>query len=95
MPQISIRLRALASVIAALCLSLGFGSFVYAQTNSPIPNKVPKEKAMTSRASGTFEVKLTPQDDKSEDAKLGRMTIDKQFHGDLQGASKAQMLSAM
>jgi len=50
---------------------------------------------MTSRASGTFEVKLTPQDDKSEDAKLGRMTIDKQFHGDLQGASKGQMLSAM
>ena len=50
---------------------------------------------MTTRASGTFEVKLTPQDDKSEDAKLGRMTIDKQFHGDLEGSSKGQMLSAM
>ncbi len=50
---------------------------------------------MTTHASGTFEVKLSPQDDKSEDAKLGRMTIDKQFHGDLEATSKGQMLSAM
>ncbi|MGE0130970.1 MAG: DUF3224 domain-containing protein [Blastocatellales bacterium] len=50
---------------------------------------------MTTHASGTFEVKLTPQDDKSEDATLGRMTIDKQFQGDLEGVSKGQMLTAM
>jgi len=51
---------------------------------------------MTTRASGTFEVKLNPQapDDKSEDATLGRMSIDKQFHGDLKGTSKGQMLTA-
>lgn len=46
-------------------------------------------------ASGTFDVKLTPQDDKSEDTLLGRMTIDKQFHGDLDATSKGQMLTAM
>lgn len=51
------------------------------------------QKTMT--ASGTFDVKLVPQDDKSEDALLGRMTIDKQFHGDLQATSKGQMLTAM
>jgi Protein of unknown function (DUF3224) len=47
-------------------------------------------------ATGTFEVKLAPQssDDKPEDATLGRMSIDKQFHGDIQGASKGQMLTA-
>lgn len=50
---------------------------------------------MTTRASGAFEVKLAPQDDKAEDATLGRMTIDKQFHGDLEGVSKGQMLTAM
>jgi hypothetical protein len=52
---------------------------------------------MTTRASGTFEVKLIPQapDDKSEDATLGRMSIDKQFHGDLEATSKGQMLSAV
>jgi hypothetical protein len=55
-----------------------------------------KGKAMSTHASGTFEVKLTPQtDDKSGDASLGRMTIDKQFHGDLEGASKGQMLTGM
>ena len=50
---------------------------------------------MTTYASGTFEVKLVPQDDKSEDATLGRMTIDKQFHGDIEGLSRGQMLTAL
>ena len=48
---------------------------------------------MTNHASGTFEVKLAPQDDKSDDKSLGRMTIDKQWHGDLDGTSKGQMLT--
>jgi len=52
---------------------------------------------MTTRASGTFEVKLNPlaPDDKFDDATLGRMSIDKQFHGDLEATSKGQMLSAV
>ena len=52
---------------------------------------------MTARATGTFDVKLAPQapDDKSADAAMGRMSIDKQLHGDLDGASKGQMLAAM
>ncbi len=51
---------------------------------------------MTTRASGTFEVKLTPQatDDSPESALLGRMSIVKQFHGDLEATSKGTMLSA-
>ncbi|HXB75116.1 MAG TPA: DUF3224 domain-containing protein [Candidatus Acidoferrales bacterium] len=51
---------------------------------------------MTTHASGTFEVKLTPLalDDKSADATLARMSIDKHFHGDLEAASKGEMLSA-
>jgi hypothetical protein len=49
-----------------------------------------------NHASGTFEVKLVPQkDDKNGDAALGRITIDKQFHGDLEGTSKGQMLTGM
>jgi hypothetical protein len=51
---------------------------------------------MTIHAGGTFEVKLTPQaaDDKNEDATLGRMSIAKQFHGDLEATSKGEMLTA-
>ena len=51
---------------------------------------------MTSRASGTFEVKispLTPQH-KDESAPLGRLSIDKQFRGDLDATSKGEMLAA-
>lgn len=51
---------------------------------------------MIKRANGTFEVRLTPplRDEKSWDGSLGRMLIDKQFHGDLEAASKGQMLTA-
>ena len=50
---------------------------------------------MTNHVSGPFEVKLNPlaaynQDDKA----LGRMSIDKQFHGELEATSKGEMLSA-
>jgi len=48
---------------------------------------------MTNHATGTFDVKLTPQDD-GPNAPVGRMTIDKQFHGDLDGTSKGQMVMA-
>lgn len=49
-----------------------------------------------TRASGTFEVKLTPQatDDSGEGATLGRLSLDKRFHGDLEGTSKGEMLTA-
>jgi len=50
---------------------------------------------MTKRASGTFEVKLNPQGpDAHGEAALGRMSIDKQFAGDLAATSKGQMLTA-
>jgi hypothetical protein len=52
---------------------------------------------MTTRASGTFDVKLNPLDtyNKTEGANLGRLSIDKQFHGDLDAVSQGEMLSAM
>ena len=49
---------------------------------------------MIKHATGAFDVKLNPlptydQDDKS----FGRMSIDKQFHGDLQADSRGEMLA--
>ena len=51
---------------------------------------------MTTRASGTFEVQLAPIPayDTSEGSPLGRMSIDKQFVGDLEATSKGEMLMA-
>ncbi|WP_317205786.1 DUF3224 domain-containing protein [Janthinobacterium sp.] len=46
-------------------------------------------------ATGSFDITLTPQTAAPAiaDAKLGRMTIEKQFHGDLEAASLGEMLS--
>ena len=46
---------------------------------------------MTAQASGTFEVKLAPQTQYEES--VGRLSIDKQFHGDLEATSKGEMLA--
>jgi hypothetical protein len=52
---------------------------------------------MTTRVTGTFEVKLAPLDayETSKEAMLGRMSINKQFHGGLEGTSRGEMLMAM
>lgn len=47
---------------------------------------------MTTHASGTFAVKMTPQAP-DEGAVVGRFLLDKQFHGDLEGTSKGEMLA--
>ncbi len=80
--------------MAALCLALGAGSYANTRPQSPNPKAIQKEKVMTIHASGTFEVKLTPQDDQAIGSPFGRMLLDKQFHGDLEGTSKGQMLAA-
>ena len=52
---------------------------------------------MSGHAAGPFDVKLTPQpaDNQVGDPTIGRMALDKQFHGDLEATSKGQMLSTM
>jgi Protein of unknown function (DUF3224) len=49
------------------------------------------------RATGPFDVKVDPLDAYNRDAEagLGRMSIDKQFHGDLEATSRGEMLTAM
>ena len=50
---------------------------------------------MTERAEGTFMVKLTPAaGGNAAAAGLGRMAIDKEFHGDLEATSTGEMLAA-
>jgi hypothetical protein len=51
---------------------------------------------MTGHATGTFDVKVVPQaaDDQSKSAAVSRMSIDKQFHGGLEGTSRVEMLTA-
>lgn len=49
-------------------------------------------------ATGSFDVKLAPQkpdNPQAEAAALGRMSLDKQFHGDLEATSQGEMLSVL
>jgi hypothetical protein len=57
----------------------------------------PRSSTMTTRASGTFDVTANPQPpyETAEGIALGRISIRKTFHGDLQGTSTVEMLSAM
>ena len=71
-----------AGILTALCLVLGPGATAHAQESS--------------RASGTFEVQLTPQTvaDTALATSLSRLSLDKRFRGDLEATSKGEMLAA-
>lgn len=71
-----------------LPLGFCFGESVYSMTRQGHAILV----AM-SHATGPFEVKLTPQAPESESPTLGRMKLDKQFHGELEATSQGQMLA--
>jgi len=50
---------------------------------------------MTIHARGSFEVQISPQaEDRAEGSTLGRMSLDKQFQGDLEAIGKGEMLTA-
>jgi len=48
----------------------------------------------TVRASGSFEVKIAPVADDAGTG-LGRMSLEKVLHGELEGTSRGEMLTAM
>jgi hypothetical protein len=79
--------RTTAALVAEAILFCIFAHSALAQTNL-------KEAHLTTHATGPFEVKITPADEKSDDPLLGRLMLDKQFHGDLDAISKGQMLTA-
>ncbi len=50
---------------------------------------------MPELAKGTFEVKVVPvAPDAGDETGIGRLTLDKKFSGDLEGASQGQMLGS-
>ena len=59
-----------------------------AENKPAIPSSSEKETPVTKRASGTFEVKMTPQVDEKGEPTIGRISLDKQFHGDLEASAK-------
>lgn len=82
-------------IIFTLYACIGLEFQARPQLKTPVANADPKEARVAEHAKGTFEVKTTPQppEDK-DDPNLGRYSLDKKFHGDLEGTSKGQMLTA-
>jgi len=73
-----------------LCLAIGLAAGLTSATVHA------QKAAMAKHASGTFDVKVTPQkDDGIGDPTIGRMSIDKVYHGDLEGTGLGQMLTGM
>ncbi len=74
--------------VTAACLILSIGISTSAQTTK-------KGTARMTLASGPFEVKINPQsEDKGDGSTMGRMSLDKQYHGDLEATAKGEMLYA-
>ena len=88
-----LRSRAALGVLLALAITLAPAA---AQNRAPSPTPAHKEPTMTLHATGPFDVKVTPLPlaGPAEEATLGRMSIEKQFHGDLEATSTGQMLTA-
>jgi hypothetical protein len=80
-----IRLRAAMIAIVATC-SLADASTAAAQT-IPI-----QEDTLVIRAIGPFEVRMAPLE---TSAPIGRMSLDKTYHGDLEGTAVGEMMAAM
>jgi hypothetical protein len=87
------RFRAGAIVIVGLGLC---DSAAYPEQPARAPAPLKKGAVVTTRASGTFDVQLIPQapTGSADSAAIGRMSINKKFHGDLEGTSKGEMLTA-
>jgi hypothetical protein len=74
---------------------LAAGAAVPLHAQPPSAGARQKEAAVSTHARGTFDVKLAPQPlEETAEGALGRMSLDKQFHGDLEASSKGQMLTA-
>ena len=92
------RFASLAGIAAAIFLGVIIcaGSIAQTQTRPTEPNSAQKAVPVSKHATGTFDVKMAVQtDDNVGDPTVGRMSIDKVFHGDLDGTSKGQMLSTI
>lgn len=88
-----------ACILTAAAVLATVANVAYAGAQTAAPQNAPTQKgtSMPAHATGPFDVKVTPlpPEDKVGDPSIGRMSIDKQFHGDLEGSSKGQMLTAM
>ena len=81
-------------IISVFSIALLAAVSAYAEDKA---NPIDKVITMSKhKISGLFDVKMSPQTAlENEEASIGRMLLDKQFHGELEANSKGQMLAHM
>ncbi len=80
--------------VTGLALAASLAGAQSADVIAPAKKAHSPTKTMTTKATGTFDVALAPlKGAEDSDPLMGRMSIDKVFHGDLEGTSKGQMLT--
>jgi hypothetical protein len=85
-----------ATIVTTIIFAALICTISIARTQTNPSTTFQKAATMSRHATGTFDVKLTVQsDDKVGDPSVGRMSIDKVYHGDLEATSKGQMLSTV
>ena len=73
-----------------------FAQSVDAQVRSAPQNTMEDKARIMQHATGPFDVKVAPQkpdSDIAQAANLSRMSLDKQFHGELDAVSKGEMIA--
>jgi hypothetical protein len=87
-----IRRRGTTALACGVCLLLAplIPAAAQRDSSAAAPSPTP---VRTMHARGTFDVTLVPQPTDEREA-VGRLMIEKTFHGDLEGTSRGQMLTA-
>ncbi len=93
--MIGTRREAATRVVVCLCVTMTCAAIV-GEAAAGQRGDVARENRVMTTASGAFEVALRPLEtsDTTEGSLLGRMSLDKQFHGDLEAIGKGEMLTA-
>jgi hypothetical protein len=92
----SMRRQSISANMLGLLICFGCAANTPAVSQTSISTK--EGNVMTFHASGSFDVQMNypkPDSKEAESSKIGRMSSDKQFHGDLAGTSKGEGLAIM
>lgn len=82
-------------VLVRAIILTGFTGACAGQANEVARVAIPSKESTMLHARGDFDVKLTPHPGPEGGAELGRQSIHKTFHGDLDGTCLGEMLAAM
>jgi len=86
---------AAAIIAAAVVVATPVQTSATTSPKTSAPASAPTSMTNTITISGTFDVKMTPQSSAVEAAQIGRFSLDKAYHGDLEATAAGEMIAVM